>query len=409
MASRAEEFGCYEREVGRALLGAGGGVSSKLALRALFEAHEPLATVALSASLLISAACSEPRFHGDDGGSKSAPCGIDCGDTGGEPVDASDRDAKVMMIPAEGGGAGRDAGLSADAMAIPDLDDGGALPDANAPAADAGGREVEAWKRQLEGRYVLRYRSYAREQTLGGLAVVASVQHSLATIAVDESGEATLTTQLCDDRGELTVAFAKTYIRASRPEKQPPRTFRLLYQDGAFQTIGDPSIIGYSEAAPLDCAPGRKLPARSDQPWLRTQCDCPTSELPPTSVTDCRLTDSDEDGHPGYTLQLSGFVQGQDYCRVRDASQLVNGQIAPNGRHSATLMRITDFFQLACEGNGCTRANGEACPGVMNVAEFAPLTPAGGAAPASCSEVMRQVGAGVYYSDNPLLIPSPGC
>jgi hypothetical protein len=367
--------------------------------------------LALPATLLTVGACSEPRFQHDDAGGSLAVCDAECDAGRDVPVGAPDLDSGATYDAGSGARDGRTALPSADAdLGSPPMpaQDGAQALGASGTSGDAGLPDQELWKRQLEGSYVLRYRSYAREQTLGGLAVVASVQHSLATIAVDDAGSVTLTTRLCDDRGELTVPVAKTFIRAANPTSQPPRTFRLLYEDGTFRTEGEPSFVGYNEAVPAGCNAGGKLPPRSDQPWIRTQCDCPSSDLPPTSPSDCRLTDSDGDGHPGYTLQLSGFVQGQDYCRLRDASQLVAGRIMQNGRHTATLVRITDFFQIACEGNSCTRANGETCPGVMNVAEFVRLPATISSSEDACAEVMAQVNAGVYYSDNPLAVPS-GC
>jgi hypothetical protein len=369
-----------------------------LASRARIDARANCSRCLVAASLLSLSACSDPAFADGDAASPPPACVLDCAVATGE---AGLPGAPVVMSDWNGDGGSDAQGPSGQPNPSGDAS---VVMDADAISDDAG----TAWAHRLEGSYVLRYRSFAREQTLGGLAVVASVQHWLATIALDDRGEVTLTTKLCEDRGELTIPVAKAFVRTSRPETQAPRTFRLLYEGGSFRTEGAPSWVGYQEAAPDGCAPGRKLPRRSDQPWLRSECDCPSSDLPPTSLTDCRLSDSDGDGQPGYTLELSGFVQGRDFCRLRDASQLVAGRIAEDGRHTATLMRNTEFFQLDCEGNGCARANGQACPGVMNEAEFVRLSPAVTDSEGACAEVMQQVNAGVYYSDNPLAVP-PGC
>lgn len=57
----------------------------------------------------------------------------------------------------------------------------------------------------------------------------------------------------------------------------------------------------------------------------------PDSEPLPKDPDDPRLVDGDQDGHPGLTVVVSGFVKGEVYVVQRDASNLF-GTVHPNAR-----------------------------------------------------------------------------
>jgi len=338
---------------------------------------------------LISGACSEPRFE-LDGPPADASCEPDC-----SASHVTDTGSPQHM---------REAGSAAS-----ELLDAGALADARASAEDPRAEQASAaWKRDLPGTYVLRVRAYGREQTLSNLAVFASEQIWLAELGLDAAGEVAMTTRLCSDFGDVVVPLARSKIEVLEPETQPRRSYRIVYEDGAFRSEGAPVAVGYDEQAPAGCAPGKKIASRPEQSWLRgVPCDCPGSSAPPTLASDCRVTDPDGDGHPGYTIALSGVVQGSDYCRLKDASQFVAGRIARDTRrHTATYLKQQDFYQLACASGNCTRANGALCPGVVNSAEFAPLELAGDAGALSCADVVSQYAAGRFFSGGALTTPA---
>jgi hypothetical protein len=80
-----------------------------------------------------------------------------------------------------------------------------------------------------------------------------------------------------------------------------------------------------------------------------------------TSVSDCRVLDSDGDGSPGVTIQFSGARGGQDYVRFRDQRQLAEGNLDPHGRHTGLWLENNDYYQLQCASGLCTRTAYRVC------------------------------------------------
>jgi hypothetical protein len=296
-------------------------------------------------------------------------------------------------------------------------DDGSA---ALASDTDAGGRpddrggELSSEAQALTGKYAIQVRFHGQDSTLGTLAPMSNELILLATIeAVDGGDELRMTAQLCRDHGVVRGPFTQVLAEVVHADRQPPRVWDLVVKNGSFYTKGVPLRLGYEESAPPGCTPGGKLARLPEQVWLgaaSATCSCPTSDLPPTQPDDCRVTDLDQDSHPGVTIATTGALVGENYVRVRDTSEFLDGIIATGKRHRSAYDRVEDLYQLECTGRGgCTRANLRACPVKFNTALFAPLPDqdANGAA-WRCETLMQAIEAGEYVSSEPLTFPS-GC
>lgn len=178
----------------------------------------------------------------------------------------------------------------------------------------------------------------------------------------------------CAYRGQIVVPlFPVINYAVSSPQSFPERTFDLTVSGDTFQASAPPSTIGYQSVAGCAAGASQSHPERS---WLFAgECSCPSSDLPPTAPTDCRVIDSDDDGNPGFTVQFTGGTENASYSRIRDSSQIVSGRLSPDGRHSAQFLANTDTFQLSCAREPCTRSSAQLCPVTQNPVRFLPLAP----------------------------------
>jgi hypothetical protein len=168
----------------------------------------------------------------------------------------------------------------------------------------------------------------------------------------------------------------------------PVRTLQLVLNGNTFQTLGGTSLIGYQEITQADCPVG-STQSHPERPWLPGgACTCPdSSTLLPTSPYDCRVTDTDGDDQPGITVQWTGGTENYSRSRIKDTSQLQNGTIDRDGRHSAQLAANYDNYQLACDRPPCSRYGAVVCPIADNPVRFEPLADS----VASCAEVLDVV------------------
>ncbi|HEX5659114.1 MAG TPA: hypothetical protein VFX59_18095 [Polyangiales bacterium] len=165
----------------------------------------------------------------------------------------------------------------------------------------------------------------------------------------------------------------------------PERTLQLVLNGNTFSTLGNPSLIGYEE---LTNCPAGSTQSHPERPWLAGgTCQCPTSSLLPTLPNDCRVTDIDGDGLPGFTVGWKGGTENRSYSRIKDSSQLVNGLIAQNGEHRANLLPSYENYQLGCDREPCSRYPVQVCAPEKNPARFLPLEDKEW----SCADVVKEV------------------
>ncbi len=205
----------------------------------------------------------------------------------------------------------------------------------------------------------------------------------------------------CAYRGAVFAPILLLPIRyaAVSPETFPERTLQLTVKGKMFSAAGDPSTIGYQEKA--DCT------AHPERPWLTNgECTCPPSgTLLPTSPSDCRVIDSDEDGKPGFTVQFTGGTDNFAYNRALEGSQVVNGVISDEGLHTAELNSSVNTYQMACLHEPCSRGAATVCASPQNPVRFQLLAPR--AQPWTCSDVMKVVDGSSELGIGP--ITSRGC
>jgi hypothetical protein len=284
-----------------------------------------------------------------------------------------------------------------------------AAVDAEAGAADT--RDAESTPdggSSLEGTYALRVRFFGRSTLLGATAPLAN---ELVVLARIEARDAALhmTTTNCRDRGYVSTPLGRVNAQMVRPELQPPRDYLLEVTDTSFQAQSAPALLGYDEAPPVECSPGAKIPRQAEQDWLEDTCDCPSSDLPPTLPSDCRVNDLDDDENPCVTIVLTGAIESRDHVRVRDSSRYVEGTIGPNRALRASYEKVEDLYQLSCQGPTCARTDMSVCPPALNPVQFValPAAPASGGS-WSCGALLSELNQGRYLPDEPLEFPS-GC
>ena len=126
----------------------------------------------------------------------------------------------------------------------------------------------------------------------------------------EEGGGLWVQTQVCALENEtlggaVQATFPKAFLRAVSGGRYPARLETTA--DGLRYVEERPTRVS---GATLRNIAQDDLPKRSDDP---------------------RLEDSDRDGHPGLTVHVGGFVEGEIYVVQRDASHL-EGEVSPNRR-----------------------------------------------------------------------------
>jgi len=345
------------------------------------SSHLFLAYRALPVGLALCVACAVPNYPSSEDGGELLPVGSR--DAGSSRPDAADASPPMTSPDA--------------ANAISD-DASTAVEDAAAALADAAlSTTPEAFPL---GQYAVLTRFYGTSAATGGGWFG---EEALALAEVRRAGNGlSMTLQTCAYRGRLVVPlFPLIDYTVLKPETFPARTLQLVIRGNTFSTLGEPSLIGYQELT--DC-PAGSTQSHPDRPWLASgRCSCPSSNLPPTSPSDCRVIDSDSDNEPGVTVQFNGGAENFAHSRMRDSSQLMFGVIAPDGHHSAQFAANFDNYQLSCAREPCSRGSAQVCPIAQNPVRFLPLE----ARAWTCSEVVSavdnssQLGLGA--------ITSPGC
>jgi len=360
---------------------------------------QPL-TGALACAVAIAAGCASPSFsdRGDDAGKPDAP---DARSPSPQPSGPPDAQVEAAPSGCTGSTCASDAGQ-------PPIDPG---PGSDA-ALPTGAQPVDgkpAWAAAFEGTYAVRTRFYGREQPTQLVPFTHELVHLVDVHYDATSGRVSLDAALCEDHGDL-LTTPPASVRVLYPDKVARRSFNVLYEEGFFRTEAPPLLTGWHEAEPAGCATASTAARSADQTWLTGgTCSCSSSDVPPTAKNDCRIEDSDGDGAPGQTIQVSGGFDDKNYVRVKDFSQFVRGVIASNGKHVAQFARNEDFYVLQCAGGGpCPRNSLDFC--AVTEVLFEPLR----ALPASgkswtCADVRAQKDACTFFGGcTPLTLPN-GC
>jgi hypothetical protein len=272
-----------------------------------------------------------------------------------------------------------------------------AAPDAAEPTGDASSvvAALPSWAEPLRGRYALRARFYGREQSSGTQTLQEVL--ALALVAQDRAGPLVLELRLCDNTGIAKAALGpELTTRIQYPELYPMRRFPIELRDGVWSTNKVPTSIGYEAEAP-GCGAGDATGLRQ-RAWLKDRlCQCPSdTDMLPTSLDDCRLSDPDADSQPGITVKLTGLFSGTDNVRLKDFSQLVHGRVAPDGRHRAEYAIREDYYALTCTAcTGGAQPNITDCHPGNNPVELVPIDASFG-----CSEIVRGAADSLFSNES---------
>jgi len=344
--------------------------------------------MALRSSLLLAlslswAACSNPQFS--------------------EPIE----DERCDGAPCPEVDAVRDAAPTPPAPSL-DASMPGSPLDADTPPGDAAPATPDASR--LLGRYAVRAQFFGND--VGASGVISHEILYLAEITPgQEAGSFALALQPCVDRGKVSVAGGTFRFDVSLPhaDRLPPRQLKIVVDEGTFRTVGAPSLIGYTAEPPPGCTPGRSIPRPTPAPW-GSSCTCPSNtQALPTQASDCRVVDADGDGKPGLTSQTTGSFAGTSSIGVKDMSQLVDGKIADDRRHTASFQHADESDFIECGSITCRNANLTLCESRHNTVDFAPLperTAAG--QPFQCADVRSGLESGELIPLKPLAFPA-GC
>jgi hypothetical protein len=103
------------------------------------------------------------------------------------------------------------------------------------------------------------------------------------------------------------------------------------------------------------------------------------------------------DGHPGYSVRLTGGLDRTDFVRHRDSSQMIMGKISAQKKHTAIYQYNHDHFTLDCTAV-CPVTEYEPCLLEESQVLFEPVKPQlPSGAEWTCAEVMRRSVTGEFF------------
>ena len=377
--------------------------------------------IVLCVTSLFFDACTEPSYGGggadeaEEAGCTTARC----------TADQRSDDASVTKPSGGGQDGGGSDGPRGDSGAGNDgirNDAGGALPDAG--AADAGNPPTTPSDSGIKplppnppgespiklGNYVVQARNYGIESSSS--AGYAEESTMLGRVTRNpETNVITMHLELCANYGNTELAGFTTTARITKLADYPQRDLTVQVTGDVFQTTGGATYAGYVPGNAATCPAGTLVKAPVGQTWHPNgQCKCVAGDAPPANIDDCRVIDSDADGHPGFTVGWTGGVDRDVYAVRRDSNLLVDGKVDPAGRHTASYVWKQDHVLVQCATGSCPNSTSVAfrpCVlGVVNPVRFAPLAdlaPSGAAW--TCAEMLQSTGA---LFTEPLAVPR-GC
>jgi hypothetical protein len=125
----------------------------------------------------------------------------------------------------------------------------------------------------------------------------------------------------------------------------------------------------------------------------------PNTDPLPTTVSDPRVIDEDNDGHPGITVNLTGIVNGSLYSVQRQVTAVTAIAVAPDRfegvldfKSEQTVLDSTSTTLTAMYGQSTTSPDPTACDSTFAMVRIADAAgnPSGGSAISTCADVRAQ-------------------
>jgi hypothetical protein len=226
---------------------------------------------------------------------------------------------------------------------------------------------------------------------------------ALAEFKETAENELELALDWCDDHAVTVGGPTRTEARMLYPLLYPRRVHTVEVQGDTFEAFSPPVNAGWMTQG---CAVGGTV--ASDAPWVSGSCSCVSATGTPTSPGDCRVIDSDNDEHPGFTVRWTGGIEVDNYVARTDLSQIKLGKIdAVKKRHEAQYFWSHDHRPLTCASASCTEPPpSRKCQNAASVdkALFAPVE----RADFNCDAVLKKRNAGLLFLPEDL-VPISDC
>lgn len=249
------------------------------------------------------------------------------------------------------------------------------LADAGANTANAS--TLPTWAAQLPGVYAVRVQAFS---VSSGTALRWT---SLGKMNITQTGDQLSAVMLACSMTAATQA-GTDLGRTDGAAKLPARPFAVTFKGDTFTISPTETAVGYDEKPPEACQghEGGSVTKRPFQTWIAgTQCVCGIEALP--EANDCRVTDPDSDGRPGYSS--SSPIAGVTTWGVSQSfSKFVEGHVGNEQAHTALYFEDGRLNQFGCDPIGACGAVGtsKGCPLQDARVLFAPLhdnaAPSGG-------------------------------
>lgn len=282
-------------------------------------------------------------------------------------------------------GASGEAGAAADAgsgdgcteaeCAAGDGGANGSPSDVGASASGDGGAEADGSTLALPlpkglslGRYATRIYSF----TVDGFAAARGVGYSYMDIK-RRGSDIVLSEHYCSFTGAWAL-FLEVKASFTYPVGFPPREVTVHEGSDGWYTSDTRYAVGYTLDVPDTCTtPGATVTAPASH-WNRGGvCTCPLrADDPPTSASDCRVTDPDGDAKPGLSVRVD-IAGAPSVFRVVQENQdrYLQGRSVSSDRMVARYLSDAKGEVLECvPSEPCTFGNPVPCPPESNLAEL---------------------------------------
>lgn len=191
--------------------------------------------------------------------------------------------------------------------------------------------------------------------------------------------------QLCLYDGGWNAVLVLGRLRYEYPNLRARA--KVTFDGEHFSTEALISQLGMGEP-PAACSGSSTAPASPEQRWLSGTCDCPKPNTVPANARDCRVTDPDNDSHPGFTTR--GLVNADTWSYYITQQQRIR-YLA--GYREADRLYASVEHQDKTQTHGCGDKSPvacpvgaeQSCPAKYNLAELVPV-----AADVDCARVISQ-------------------
>jgi hypothetical protein len=253
----------------------------------------------------------------------------------------------------DGGGAVSDAGnvdLPSITLADASVDTGTADVDDAAVAAD--------WSRALEGSFARQIVSYGFAGDAGLLRTTTVL--ALSTIGPADAGGLELYTEACRIDYEWPTAMGML-VDTGMPRAGSATMRQAIRVGREPQFALERSVLrfGFDTSRNADCTPGDYRVRYGDQSWLYAlPCRCPAQpQTLPSTANDCRLTDTDGDLQPGFTLveRSTSWIEARYALAIELAFYGGTGRLAPDA--------VPMVDERSVSAMGCVNAALDGCGG----------------------------------------------